>query len=195
MKTLQAGLGMFLGGLVVLSLGAAGASRARHAGGEPRAFAAGERAVGVVVGTFDSRAVAVAYLRSQATKDYLRAQHADLERLLERAREAGDRLLVDRLDALGPALQDHRHQQGFGTAPVDDILARIGERLPEIAREAGVDLIVSKWTLAYRDPAAPLVDVTERLVAEFQPDEETLKGIRQLVLTEPVPLEQLETHH
>lgn len=191
MKKLQTVLGVILGGLIVLTLGAAGAGKARHA----RVSSEEPAGSGIVVGTFDSRAVAVAYLRSQRTKDYLKSQHADLERMLERAREAGDVELVRALDVIGPATQERFHRMGFGTASVDDILARIADRLPRIAREAGVDLIVSKWTLTYVDPAAHPVDVTERLVMEFEPDEETLRGIRQLVETEPVPAEQLMDNH
>ena len=74
------------------------------------------------------------------------------------------------LDALGPAMQKRLHEQGFGTAPVDDIIARIEDKLPDIAKEAGVDVIVSKWTLTYRSPAAKFVDVTGLIAAEFDPD-------------------------
>ena len=169
-----------LGALLALTLGA-------HA-------AAPETSPAVVVGTYDSRAVAVAYIRSAAAAEYLRAQQTDVERLRERARTAGDRELLEDLDALGPAMQARLHRQGFGTAPVDDILARIEDRLPAIAKEAGVDLIVSRWALTYRDPAAKLVDVTERLAAEFSPDAETWKVLRQLVATEPVAGEHVENH-
>ncbi len=75
---------------------------------------------------------------------------------------------------------------------MDDIIARIEDKLPGIAKEAGVDVIVSKWTLAYRGPAAEFVDVTDLLAAEFDPDEATRKGIREIVETEPVPLDQLK---
>ena len=75
---------------------------------------------------------------------------------------------------------------------MDDILARIEDELPGIAEEAGVDVIVSKWTLTYRSPKAKLVDVTDLLAAEFDPDEETLKSIREIVKIEPVPLDELD---
>ncbi len=146
----------------------------------------------VVVGTFDSRAVLFAYVGSDEFKDYLSAQKADVGRVLERAKAAGDEELVAKLDALGPALQKRIHEQGFGTAPVDDIIARIKDKLPGIAKKARVDVIVSKWTLTYRNPAAKFVDVTDLLVAEFDPSEETLQGIREIVAKEPVRLDQLK---
>ena len=181
MKKLHAGIGMLLGGLLVLTLSAQDTATTRE---NPT----------VVVGTFDSRAVAVAYVRSDAFADYLLAQKADVARALERAKAAGDEELVADLDALGPAMQKRIHQQGFGTAPVDDIIARIEDKLPGIAKEAGVDVIVSKWTLAYRGPAAKFVDVTDLLAAEFDPDEETRKIIQETVKMEPIPLDQLEDH-
>jgi len=182
MKTLDSRIGMLLGSLLALTLGAGDVVREED---QPT----------VVVGTFDSRAVAVAYIRSDAFNEYLRGQQADIERAIERARSAGDRELLTDLEALGPAMQQRTHHQGFGNAPVDDILARIEDELPGIAQEAGVDVIVSKWSLAYRAPAAALVDVTELLVAEFEPDERTLRMIRELCETEPVPLDQISEDH
>jgi hypothetical protein len=146
----------------------------------------------VVVGTFDSRAVLMAYIGSDEFKDYLSAQKADVGRALERAKAAGDQELVANLEVLGPAMQKRIHQQGFGSAPVDDIIARIEDKLSGIAEVSGVDVIVSKWALAYRSPAAKFVDVTDLLAAEFDPDEATRKGIREIVETEPVPLDQLK---
>jgi hypothetical protein len=182
MKKLHTGLGLLLGGLIVLTLNA-----------QDAASATGEKPT-VVVGTFDSRAITMAYIGSEAFTDYLRAQKVDVARAVERARAAGDPDLAADLEALGPAMQKRFHRQGFGAAPVDDIIARIEDRLPAIAEETGVDVIVSKWTLTYRDPSAKFVDVTERLAAEFDPDEETLKGMREIVETEPVPLGQLGDH-
>ena len=177
MKKLHAGIGMLFAGFVVLTLSAQDSRRENPA---------------VVVGTFDSRGVLFAYVASNEFRDYLAAQREDVGRALERARAAGDDQLVATLDALGPAMQKRIHQQGFGTAPVDDIIARIEDRLPGIAQEAGVDVIVSKWTLAYRSPTAKFVDVTERLAAEFDADEATLKSIREIIAQEPVPLDDLD---
>ena len=57
-----------------------------------------------------------------------------------------------------------------------------------------MDVIVSKWALAYRSPAAGFVDVTDLLAAEFAPDEATLKTIRDIVQSEPIPLDSLQDH-
>ena len=141
---------------------------------------------GVVVGTFDSRGVLMAYVRSQSYREYLAAQQADVRRVTERARAAGDVALVADLNALGPAVQQRIHEQGFGTAPVGDIIALIEDRLPAIAEAAGVDVIVSRWDLTYGSPDAQFIDLTETLAAEFDPTEETLQGIRELTSQAPV---------
>ncbi len=144
----------------------------------------------VVLGTFDSRAVAIAHVRSEA----FAAELAEMRREQEEARAAGNEARVAELDELGRAMQDRAHAQGFGTAPVDDVLARVEGRLPALAAEAGVDVLVSKWALAYRAPSARTVDVTERLAAEFGPDEATWKVIRDVLATEPVEGE-IATEH
>ena len=180
MKRLNTGIAMALGGLVMMMPFQDPAATP----GKPT----------VVVGTFDSRAIATAYVRSDEFSSYLAAQRKDVTKVIERAKETGDRQLAAALDALGPAMQKRIHQQGFGTAAVDDIIARIGDRLPRIAEKAGVDVIVSKWALSFHRPAAEFVDVTDLLVAEFHADEQTLKTIRELVATDPIPLDQLDGH-
>lgn len=181
MKKLHAGIGLLVAGLFVLTLSAQDAPAMR-------------KSPAVVVGTYDSRAIAVAYAHSGGFDEYLRAQRADIMRVLERAKAAGDDDLFADVEKLGPAMQQRMHYQGFGTAPVDHIIARIEDRLPAIAEEAGVDVIVSKWVLTYRSEDAKLVDVTDLLVAEFDPGEDTLRTIRQLKKTEPVPLAKLTDH-
>jgi hypothetical protein len=140
------------------------------------------------LGTFDSRAVAVAYARSET----FAAKVGELREDLAKAKEDGNETRAKELEETGRALQQRLHRQGFGTAPVDEILEHIRAELPEIARRAGVDVIVSEWDLAYRDDSAELVDVTDLLVSRFDPDDETLKIVRERRDRRPVPPEQLE---
>ncbi len=182
MSRFNAGIGVLLGGFLVLALSA-----------QPTTTTHENQTV--VVGTFDSRAIAVAFVQSELFEEYASSQQADLGRILERAKAAGDRDLVAEIEALGPAMQARLHNQGFGTAPVDDIIARIADELPGIAESAGVDLIVSKWTLTYRNPEARFVDVTGLIAAEFNPNERTLSMIQSLMETDPVPLEEIEHDH
>lgn len=84
------------------------------------------------------------------------------------------------------------HKQGFSTWPVDDILERIKDQIPEIAKQAGVDIIVSKWDIVYQLPGVEFIDVTDLLVMPFAPDASTLDLIKSLREIEPVSLEELE---
>ncbi|NQU50474.1 MAG: hypothetical protein HQ519_17630 [Planctomycetes bacterium] len=146
-----------------------------------------------VVGTYDSRAIAIAFIRSEQMSSYLQKQMADFGTLRQRAVDQGDHGLVQSLDELGPAMQRKFHEQGFSGAPIDDILATIESRLPAIAKEAGVDLILSRWEIDYRTSSAQALDITELIAAEFKPNEATLKAMHEIMQTEIVPANQLKS--
>jgi hypothetical protein len=145
----------------------------------------------VRVGTFDSRAVALAYYRSDANMNYVKELKAEHKAALA----AGNEERAEELSAEGENAQHLAHKQGFGTWPVNDILARIEEEIPGIAAEAGVDVIVSKWDIVHVGPEVEFVDVTLLMVQPFNPDKATLKLVREeLPKVDPVPLEELEKH-
>lgn len=144
----------------------------------------------VRVGTFDSRAVAMAYVRSEAFERRFKALKAEHEK----AKAAGDQKRVEELEAQGREGQELVHKQGFGTWPVDNILDIIREEIPGIAKQAGVDVVVSKWDVVYQRSGVELVDVTDLMVQPFDPDESTLKLIQEVLKGDPVPLEELENH-
>jgi len=93
--------------------------------------------------------------------------------------------------AEGPAQQQILHQQGFSIASVADILEKVKDDLPKIAQEAGVDIIVSKWEVVYKNPSIEIVDVTSHLVKLFDPSESELKIIEKLREQPPIPLLEL----
>ena len=144
----------------------------------------------IVVGTFDSRAVATAYMRSDKFKEIIR--ELKLERM--EAKEAGDEERAAELEAQGSEMQRHAHLQVFGNAPISNVLKVIEGELAGVAAKAGADVMVSKWRLAYAGPKANFVDVTDQLVMLFEPDEETLNVIAQIKDTDPIPAEQLKKH-
>ena len=140
----------------------------------------------VRIGTYDSRAVAIAYARSkpflQRTSD-LHAQH-------QRATEAGDQKAAGRLAKEGQELQVRMHLQGFSNAPVDEILAQVRDQLPEVAQRRGLIAIVPSTD--FRDDArVEVVDVTDDLVSLFDPDAQTQKIITDLKKQPPLPIEQV----
>ncbi len=119
------------------------------------------------IGIYDSRAVAMAY----AGSSFRRQKMDDLKARHQLALQAGDQQAAARLEAQGKAWQAALHRQGFGTAPVEDLLVHIQAELPRIQRAAGVSHLVSKWDLLAlaRHPAAERVDLTLQLVDAFAP--------------------------
>jgi hypothetical protein len=142
------------------------------------------------VGTFDSRALAMAHYRSEAFIHQMEEMRAEYTK----AKEAGDEKRVKELEAEGPAQQELMHKQGFSTWPVDNILQIIKENIPDIAKQANVDVIVSKWSIVYQRSGVEFIDVTDLMVKPFNPDEETLKTIKEIQKQDPVPLEELTNH-
>lgn len=145
----------------------------------------------VTVGTFDSRAVAVAYYRSAAFRQRLKELQAELTK----AKADGNTELAEQLSAKGPTMQELAHKQTFSTWPIREILAEVKSKLPTIAQSAKVDVIVSKWNVAYqRDDIKP-VDVTIAITELFQPDAKTRKIIGEVADHEPLTLEEIDKHH
>lgn len=144
----------------------------------------------VRIGIYDSRAVAAAFAHSEYNEERLNAKMAEMEE----AKAAGDTKKIEELDKWGNAQQHKLHRQGFSTAPVDDILEYIKDTLPQIAEDANVTALVSKWDKKALKPykSAEQIDITARIIAEFDPDEKRLKMIEQLKAKKPIPLWRLE---
>jgi hypothetical protein len=150
---------------------------------KPTASGSAENASMIRIGTYDSRAIAVAYARSA----HMQAVHADLLRRRAEAQAHGDEPLVREIEAEGGALQLRLHLQGFSTAPVDDLLDAVRDRLPEIARRSGVGAITR--SVDYHAATVEIVDVTDALVALFDPDSGVLSTVAELRSRAPLALE------
>ena len=142
------------------------------------------------VGIYDSRAVAIAFAHSEFNEKKLNAKMAEMQK----AKAAGDTKKIKELDKWGKAQQANLHRQGFGTAAVDDILEHIKDHLPQITKDANVITLISKWNKKALKPykSAELIDVTDQIVAPFNPNEKVLKTIEQIKKKKPIPLWQLE---
>jgi hypothetical protein len=143
----------------------------------------------VRIGTYDSRAIAIAYARSA----HLETVHADLLRRRAEAERAGDEALIREIEALGGSLQLRLRLQGFSTAPVDDLLDAVRDRLPEVARGARVAAIMR--SVDFHGPGVEIVDVTDGLVALFEPDAEVLSLVANMRSEPPLALEVLARPH
>ena len=103
----------------------------------------------------------------------------------EKAKAAGDKKRVEELEARGEMM----HKQAFSTWPVDNIVERIKKKIPEIAQQADVDIIISKWDLVYQRSEVELVDVTPLMVKLLVNDEEALKAALEIQKQTPIPRE------
>jgi hypothetical protein len=139
------------------------------------------------VGVYDSRAIAVACLRSEWWNKQLQEKMKEMEK----ARAAGDTQKVKELEEWGQSSQTKAHLQGFGTAPVKNLLERVNKELAQVAQQAGVDIIVSKWQIDYQAKDAQFVDVTDAMVALYNPDEKVLKIVEEMKKQQPVAEEEL----
>lgn len=144
------------------------------------------------IGIYDSRAIAVAYAGSELHE----AQLGKLKGDYDAAKAAGDEARVAALEKEGRDGQRQMHLQGFGTAPVDDILQHIQGDLDQIRADAGVVALVSKWDEAglAAHPDAARVDVTEALIDALHPSERQRKSAIDIQRHKPVPMDELEKH-
>lgn len=178
--------GLVVAGIVIVIAAAAAAARQPVVPAAPppaASPAAADRAAHKIrVGVYDPRAVAVAYSRGHGDDQRLK----QLREELKQAEQAGKNDRAAQVRAQGERLQMLRHLQGFAGARVDDIMATLADRLPQIARDAGVVAIVDR--LDYTSAEVETVDLTDRLAAEFKPDEKTLKILAEMRTKKPLPM-------
>jgi hypothetical protein len=176
LRTIYCTIAFMFAVLTACSTAAAQTSQEKSAGSKMR------------VGIFDSRAVAIAYGRSDAFGRVIKSAKEEYEK----AKSEGNEKRAKELEAEGSAGQDLMHKQGFSTYSVNNILEKIKERIPEIAAQANVDAIVSKWDIIYQRPGIEFIDVTDLMVKPFNPNERTLGIIRELAKQNPIPLEEMK---
>jgi len=142
------------------------------------------------IGTYDSRVVAFAWFWG----DKHQGQLKELMQSARSAKTAGDTNHFKEFAARLRQHQDDMHREVFSIAPATNALAELEARLPEIQKAAGVSALVSKWDDAalkkYAD--AEKVDVTDRLVREFNPPEKQLKMIPEFEKHAPLPLKECD---
>lgn len=143
-----------------------------------------------VIGVFDSRAIAVVYASSKYQEKYLEG----LKQRLEGAKEQRDLKKIERIRAEAKRRQTELHLMAFATDSVKELFEPVADRLPAVAKAAGVDVIVSRWELVHRDPGLKTVDVTLPLARLFETDEKKLAIVDELRGREPLPREAVLMH-
>ena len=144
----------------------------QHAGTTPPAT--GPARVAVRVGTFDARAIALAYYRSSFFAERLRALKAEHDR----AKAAGDSRRVEQIEAQGRAEQEMAHRQVFGNEPYDSLDAQLSTIWQAVLDKTDVDVVVVR-PVATRD-GVQIVDVTGAILDGLHADPKTRDMIRDL---------------
>jgi len=139
------------------------------------------------IGVYDSRTIAIAWCNSAEFKKAMEPVKADYQK----AKAAKDDKQVKEIEARMKAQQRRAHEQGFSTGSVGNIMARIKDSLPAVAKKAGVDVIVSKWEVNYQSPGVKVVDVTDDLVALFHLTAQGAKWVKGPQSQQPLPIEQI----
>lgn len=142
------------------------------------------------VGVYDSRAVAIAY----APTKYNDEQYQKMKAELDKAEAAKDTEKVKAIKEQGAKEQQKKHLQAFGSAPVHELLEPFKDQLPELAKANEVDVIVSKWEFDYLAADAEVKDITDAIVALYNPGEKQLKWIEQMKNIAPMPEEEILKH-
>ncbi len=148
------------------------------------------RASAAKVGVYDSRVVAFAQFWSEPYQQKLRERNKEAQQ----AKAAGETARFNELAAAMKKEQEQNHLRVFSTAPADDVLDEMKERVEAIKQEAGVAQLVSKWdakALKEYKPAQQ-VDLTDSLLREFKLNEKQLKVVADMRKKEPLPLGKAE---
>lgn len=132
------------------------------------------------IGTYDNRAIAVAYAASKWNP--VREKMAEYAE----AKKAGDAAKQRELEAWGEEKQRLLHFQGFGRVPVDELLQPFKKQIAKLAADQQLAAIAMQCD--YVAPNVEVVDVTEELVKLFEPTPRTLEMTRQVKDAKPVSL-------
>jgi hypothetical protein len=138
----------------------------------------------VRVGVYDSRVVTLAWSRTPKFNE-----------LISRMRRESDSL--SKSPDSNARLQDvYRnftfqyllHQQVFCTGSSAWVTNLIKDKLPALAKQENVSVIVSKWELTWTDSPVEVVDLTMKVAALFEPGSDFEKIAGEILKQEPIPL-------
>ena len=136
------------------------------------------------IGVFDSRAVAVAYYNSDFsnTKEIFQS----LATQMQEAKSKDDKEAIAKIEREGTLRQAILHEQGFGTGSVNNITETVKDKLNQLANDENLSAIVSKWEISFSNNNVELVDITEKIVNFFDPNDQMKDMVKEIMQTEVV---------
>lgn len=119
----------------------------------------------IKIGTYDSRAVTYAYFCSDQNTALRQQVKKDRDEIMKTSDTAKWKETMCKV-----LTEDYLlHQRVFATGSAAFILKKVENRIPAVAKAAGVDVLVSKWELTWSDPTATIVDLTDSVAQLFTP--------------------------
>jgi hypothetical protein len=139
------------------------------------------------IGTYDSRIVTFAWSRS----DYFKQHMIKFNKQNDSAEKAHDTARVKELSVGIMSYQHLLHQMVFSNGSIGIVMAIVKDKLPELAKTAGVSVIISKWELNFSDPSIEIIDLTSQVAQLFHPKENIDKMVGEISQQPPVPIDEL----
>lgn len=138
----------------------------------------------IQVGVFDSRAVAVAFYQSKFSN--IQETFGLLHTRMAEAKGKEDKTAIASIERESTLRQAMMHEQGFGRGSVNSITETVKEKLMQLAKDENLSTIVSKWELVYCGDDVVTVDVTEKIVDFFEPNEKMKLMTKEIMGLEPL---------
>jgi len=137
------------------------------------------------IGTFDSRSITFAY-----SSEFMKEMY-NLKVKLTKAKKENNKELVEELEQSIATKMVLISLQAFSTASILNIIEKVKDKLPDIAKKNNLKAILSKWEVIFWDESIELIDITDQLVALFDVDKKSRKIIEVLKTMDPMPIEQM----
>lgn len=139
------------------------------------------------IGVYDSRVVVFAWSRSNYFREHLDKirQHGDS------VMKTNDTLKIKEVSIQGMSYQHLLHQMVFSNGSAARIIDLVKDKLLDVARQADVKIVLSKYELCYQDPSVEIVDLTTQVSQLFNPTENIDKMVGEITKSQPIPLDEL----
>lgn len=136
------------------------------------------------IGVYDSRAIAIAHGNSSEGREFIMNLMTEMS---QAKAEKNDSLMLH-IERKAKMYQVLSHLRAFSVGSVVDILEKHKSEVDQVAKEAGVQLIVSKFELVYAGSGVETVDVTLPLALMFKPSEQIMQMISGIAEHEVMPM-------
>lgn len=136
------------------------------------------------IGVFDTRAVAVAFYQSKFST--AQENFGSLHTRMKAAKEKDDKKEIASIEREATLRQAMMHEQGFGTGSITNVTKTIKDKISKLAKDEKLSIVVSKWDVLFNGENIEQIDVTEKIVDFFEPNEKIKSMTKEIMQSEPV---------